>query len=269
MIESVCRVLRMVAAVSLILGGGLVGSPAANAEMPKEIVVSTGEYPPFNSKHFRHNGLIPKIITEAFRLQGIKVRYLFAPWARAYKQSELGEVDATAQWYRSEKRAKTHLYSDTILNETLVWFHLKENPIEWETLEDMQRYNIGAVTGYTYTAEFYRMIEAGELNVQFVTDDEQNYRKLLARRIDAIPEVLDVGLYIINNQFRPEVAQLFVQHPKIFDIKTTHLLVRRDHPHAEELIKAFNVGLARLRDGGLLDDYMLESRLGEYYPEGE
>ena len=49
------------------------------------IVLTTGEYPPFNSVFIKHQGLMPRIVTEAFRVEDIDVLYKFYPWKRAYQ----------------------------------------------------------------------------------------------------------------------------------------------------------------------------------------
>ena len=87
------------------------------------------------------------------------------------------------------ERAQEHFYSDSLLEETAVWFHLKGTQFDWKKLEDMAGLRIGAVRGYTYTKRFYELIEQGVLQVEFVADDEQNYRKLMLGRIDVVPEV--------------------------------------------------------------------------------
>lgn len=235
-------------------------------DIPDEITLSTGEYPPFNSSQFRHGGFIPRIVTEAFRRQGIRAKFKFYPWIRAYELSKAGLVDGTAQWYESEERKRYHIYSDPIFQETAVWFHLKEKDFDWTDLSSLKGLRIGAVRGYTYTREFYDMVESGQLHVEFVGDDEQNYKKLLARRIDIVPEVLDVGLYLINRTYPPETAQLFTQHKKPFFTSNTYLLMPREKEHSAALISLFNKGLAELREEGLIEEYLLESREGRYHP---
>ena len=242
-------------------------SAGADQAVPREITITTGEYAPFNSSTFKYGGFIPRIITEAFRLKGVTAHIKFYPWARAYKLSKAGEVDGTAQWYDSEERRQFHVYSDPIFKETVVWFHLKETKFDWTDLKSLKSLRIGAVHGYTYTKEFYDLIKSGDLQVQFVGDDEQNYKKLLARRIDVVPEVLDVGLYIINRNYPPETAQLYTQHAQPFFSSYTYLLMPRQKKASTTLIALFNEGLKTLRDEGMIEQYLLESREGRYNPD--
>lgn len=238
-------------------------SAVARAET---VVISTGEYPPYNSESFTHFGLMPRIITEAFKSQGIEAVYQFYPWARAYEMSKAGKVDATAHWYFSEERVADHFYSDTLIEETAVWFHLKGTSFDWARLEDLGKYRIGAVRGYTYTKRFYELIQSGVLEVEFVSDDEQNYRKLLLGRIDAVPEVVDIGLYLLHTHYPPTTVAAVTQHPKAFFKATTHLLFPRGKRGSERLRDIFNKGLEYLRRRELIEKFTLESRQGLYMP---
>jgi len=74
--------------------------------------LSTSDYPPYNSEILKHYGLIPRIVTEAFRLEGIDVEYEFFPWKRSYLASAAGDFHGTLQWYYSPEREKEHYYSD-------------------------------------------------------------------------------------------------------------------------------------------------------------
>ncbi|RED53972.1 substrate-binding periplasmic protein [Aestuariispira insulae] len=241
----------------------LAGISQARAE---KVIITTGEYAPYNSPDFKHYGLMPRLISEAFRLRGIEVQFRFYPWARAYELSKHGKVNGTAHWYDSAERREDHFYSDNILDETVVWFHLKATQFDWNELEDVGKYRVGAVQGYTYNAAFYEAIEKGLLHVEFVPEDTQNYKKLLIGRIEAVPEVIDIGMYILHQNFPRETVALVTQHPKPFFQASTHLLLSRQIEDSERLIKLFNEGLAELKASGLYDDYLLESRQGLYAP---
>lgn len=255
----------LLAVLALAIAGDLTTAQAKD-DIPREITITTGEYPPLNSSSFKHGGFIPRVVRDAFRLQGVKVTFKFYPWARAYELSKAGAVDGTAQWYESEKRREHHYYSDPIFQETVVWFHLKETNFDWTDLRSLKGLRIGAVRGYTYTQEFYDLIQSGDLHVQFVGDDEQNYKKLLARRVDIVPEVLDVGLFLVNRNYPPATAQLFTQHEKPFFSSQTYLLMPKNREHSKALIALFNKGLASLKEEGLIEEYLLESREGRYHP---
>ncbi|MGL6450109.1 substrate-binding periplasmic protein [Aeromonas veronii] len=132
----------------------LAGSLFCHGLWAQELTLSTGEYPPYCSETLKYQGLIPHVVSEAFKSEGVSVKFQFLPWKRAFRLSEEGVVDGTVHWYESSERRKTHLYSDPILSETYVWFYLKSAPLEWRGYQDLADRKLAAVSGYTYNADF-------------------------------------------------------------------------------------------------------------------
>jgi len=52
------------------------------------IRLTTGEFVPFTSKSLKYNGVISRIVTEAFALEGGEVEYGWYPWKRACPSEE-------------------------------------------------------------------------------------------------------------------------------------------------------------------------------------
>jgi len=220
--------------------------------------------PPLESESLKHYGVVPRIVKEAFLLEGVKVSYKFYPWRRAYQESKLGTVHGTIQWFYSEDRAKDHFYSNPVMNEKVVWFHLKSTPFEWHDLGDLKGTRIGALAGFTYNSEFYESIKNKKINVNFVDSSKQVLSMMLLNRVDVYPETIDVGYFEIRKNFPNSTANLFTNHHKAFINTTSHLLLSRQKKESPLLLKKFNEGLKKLKKNGLYDRYLIESRRGDY-----
>jgi len=240
----------------LLLGGGPV-SAAAVAE--RKVVIATGEHPPLLSEKLEYYGVVARIITEAFAYEGVTVEYQFYPWVRAYKMSEQGTVDGTAYWYLSDERKQTHLYSDPMFQEKVVWFHRKMYPFDWEYLTDLKNTTIGAVSGYTYTDEFYQRLEAKQLFVEFVSRMEQNFEKLIKDRIDIYPESELVGYHYLFKTYSATTVSQLTHHPKPFFFADGYLLFSKARDNGHALRDTFNRGLQKLRDSGRYDQFLIEA----------
>lgn len=218
---------------------------AAFSEQSAEVVISTGEYPPFISAHIEDNGLVGTIIREAFASQNIAVKYQFMPWKRAFLVSEQGKVDATAYWYESETRSKTHYYSKPIIQESVVWFHQYNIDFDWNTIEDLSRYQIVAIDGYTYKKEFWDYVKQKKLNIELVTSTQQAVEMMLMGRADVMLENLDVANYIIkkNNYIKG-----LTHHPKAYINAHSHLLLNKENQRSQYLLALFNRGIRKIKD---------------------
>lgn len=224
------------------------------------VTLSVGEYPPFDSADLPHQGLIPRIVSAAFLLEGVKVEYVFLPWPRAYEESKSGSMHGTVQWLYSEKRAEEHYYSDPIMEESYVWFHMKKNAFEWQSFDDLKGMTIGARQGFTYTTEFYDAIDSDVISVSMLSNNKQNLDMLFHERIDVFIEQIDIGYFGISRHYYGKSAELFTHHPKPIFSKQNHMLLSREHKESPYYLAKFNKGLKRLRASGELQQYIDESR---------
>jgi polar amino acid transport system substrate-binding protein len=230
------------------------------------IQITTGEYPPWSSSHLKHEGLVNHVITEAFEREGYRATFVYFPWKRAYTAALKGDpFFVTSFWFQSEERAKHFYYSDPVMVEKTVFFHLKSKPIKkWSSLDDLKGYRIGATRGYTYTKEFWEAHQSGRLNIEMANSDELNFKKLLKERIDFFPTGLAAGLGILEEQFTPAMKKRVTYHPKPLLLGTGHLLVNKKHKDSKRIVQALNRGLSKLRQEGLIDAFMDDLLKGKY-----
>ncbi len=227
--------------------------------------IATGEYPPWTGKELKQGGFVNHVITEVFRRQGYQVRFSYLPWKRSYENAKQGQFDAASYWHESPVRKQDFLYSEPLSSEKLVFFHLKSKNIpNWQNLADLKNYSIGATRGYTYTQDFWNAADSKLINVQVVTSDLQNLRKLLKGRIDLFPTSMVNGYNLIYSEFDPSTAQLFTFHPKLIAETRGHLLFPKDLTRSPELLQIFNRGLAKFKRSKLYTTLVQDLLSGAY-----
>lgn len=229
------------------------------------IRLAVGEWPPYISQKLKHSGLSSHIVTEAFAKVGIEVRYDFLPWARAMKEAKVGNSHGTHSLFYSDERAEHFLYSDPILTSEYVFFYLKVRPFDWEKFEDLKGMTVGAIYGYFYGDEFKQSQQQGIFQTSMVSDDKQNLKKLIRKRIDLVPLDPLVGYHLIHQIFMPEHRHLFTNHPRAFNSQPTYLLLSKQYPKSAELIKRFNQGMKQLKESGRLDELVDDFISGKYH----
>lgn len=226
--------------------------------------VAIGEWPPFVSENLEHYGLAARIVTEAFAAVGNDVRYRFYPWKRAYLETTQGDQDATAIWTKTPDREGEVLFSAPVLTADKVFFHLEGTDFEWSSIEDLEGYTVGATRGYGYGDAFDEAANEGRIDVEYVDSDLQNFRKLIRGRIDLFPMTEAVGYSILNTEFEEDRVADVTRHPRPVQQAVFHLLFSKAVDGNEEMRKRFNRGLAELRENGRIEQYLRESRQGEY-----
>ncbi|BEV71764.1 hypothetical protein THUN1379_12460 [Paludibacterium sp. THUN1379] len=232
------------------MGVLLTASSVAMAARPMSIVLSNQEYPPYEGQSLAGHGLLSRVVSEAFRLQNVKVHYVFYPNNRNLQSARTGAVDGSLGWAITPERQKDLLYTDPVMSLRMVFFQRKDHPLSWKSLQDLSDSRIGITTGNTYSQEFGRLQSAGILHTETSPDDLSNLRKLLAGHIDLFPIDSEVGALMLMQHFpRAQRVQVEAQD-KPFWIAKVHVVIWRHHPQAAELVRRFNRGLSQLRASG-------------------
>lgn len=225
-------------------------------------MLSNGEWLPYLSEGLPHYGAVSRVVTEAFALEGITVKYVFRPWPRAYAEAQRGLVNGSVVWSvgpLTTERAREFLSSDTVLESESVFFHRKGYNFSWAKDADLAGLRIGGVAGYEYRFE-----EVPGVRLDRAPTEELNFRKLVAGRVDVIPASLDVGRFILRTRFKPEEADGITVAPRHYNTTQYRLIMRRADPANAGYIERFNRGLRRLKESGKYAQYMADLAAGSY-----
>lgn len=231
------------------------------------LTLATGEWPPYTSTGLKHGGFATRIVREAFESEGLEVKVVYYPWARAIAlagQAGSG-IDGVYPISRSSEREALFYFSQPVAAGTNGFFHLRSRPFTWRTLADLGGVSIGANVGYSYGDAFQAAERKKAIRVERVGDPATNFRKLLAGRLDLVLMNVDEGKYTLATQFPGDAWRVDV-HPRVVVAQDDFLAVGRHQPRARALIETFNRGLARLHEEGKLERYLAESRRGDYLP---
>ncbi|MFC4158440.1 substrate-binding periplasmic protein [Chitinimonas lacunae] len=220
------------------------------AQAAEEVSLTNGEWPPYQSEHEPHYGIASHIVTEAFAQEGIKVRYSFMPWKRAYIEAEEGRHDGSLVWTYEPERGEKFLFSDAVFEGKSVFFHLKKFPFEWKTFDDLTKVRVGGTLGYKYEFEKNPAIQVDRAN-----SDVDSFRKMLKDRFDIFPSDLKVGYATLRANFTPAEVNQITHHPRAYNVVTYHLILNKKNPRSAKLMAAFNRGLKKLRDSGRYAEY--------------
>ena len=229
------------------------------------IRITNGEWEPFMSEYSPHYGINSHIVSEAFKREGITVEWGFFPWIRAYQEAKMGtEWDASATWRAIDETKTQFLISEPVSTTSFIYFHLKINNFEWNSFDDLKEKVVGGTFEYDYGREFMKARAANKFEIEMVATDEQNFKKLLAGRIDIFPQDPIVGYAQIRNTFSPKQAKLFTHHPKEFENSTLHLIISKNSPNAEFFLDKFNTGFRKLKKSGRLAEMLDDLNAGKY-----
>lgn len=235
---------------------------AEESTQREEIAISVFEYPPFLMESDEHDGIEPALVRLAFERMGFSVKFVFVPPARAIEMAKLGQVDATLGWVRSDEREAAFYFSEIIAQAPLVFFHLKQKDFEWRHYGELKGKVIGTVNKFYYGPAFHKAQQSGLFQVDAVSDDILNLKKLIAGRIDLTPINLYVGYQLARELFDAGTAERITHHPRYLKQSEHHLLLPKVLGQSARRLSLFNRGLYEIKQSGefqgILDRYSPE-----------
>ncbi len=240
-------------------------SPVVNAEDTITIASNRNASPGWSEYSLQY-GYILHIVREVFVLAGIQVEMKWYPWKRAFETAKNYYVDSTCCWFLVKERTQDFYYSDPVVVETQVFFHLKSFDFDWKSIDDLKGIPIGGDIGFHYDDALDEAEKNGKIMMDRVPRYEQNLRKLLAGHIKLYPLASITAYDHLRTLFPPETVDLVTYHPKPILQKTLHLLIpkKMNEERAMRLLSLFNQGLQQLKDSGKYDEILKDAEAGVY-----
>lgn len=106
--------------------------------------------------------------------------------------------------------------------------------------------------GYTYGEEFQKLESQRLLLVERTGSDEQNLRKLLADRLDAVVISKAVGERLVRKLGDAGSARIAINDQPI-NSGPLHLIFPKAKPQSAHWLSLFNRGLAKLKASGVAE----------------
>ena len=261
-IKSSMLIAGMVVAM-MVLGGG-----PQRIVAEETVSLTNGEWPPYYGEHLPHYGSDSQIVTEAFALSGVTVKYQFFPWARALNMArDDSEFDGGVGWGSSAEYQKDFYISEPSSTYQMVFFHRKDFPFHWTTYADLKGLRIGLTLEYDYPEELQKMIANGTIKADWAAKDEFNFKKLLSGRIDAYVDDKLVGLLVMKRIFTLAEMDQLTYHKTMLKEESLHLVLSKKNARNQQLIILFNEGLKRLKESGRYDEIQQAALQGAYNPQ--
>jgi polar amino acid transport system substrate-binding protein len=218
-----------------------------NVHAGEVVRLAIGEWAPYTSESDPTGKLLERIVTEAFRLEGVEVQYSYFPWKRSYLRVEDGSFDGTFPWNRTQERDKAFILNRVpLVADQAVYFHLKSTAFDWNTLADLKKYRVGVTLGYKNEGIYKK----NNIQADVAPSEELNFKKLALGRIEVYETSKVVGYATIAKTMPPELAAQFTHHPKPVAENDYFILFSRRISNGQALAEKFDSGLRKLKASG-------------------
>ncbi|MCH1930560.1 transporter substrate-binding domain-containing protein [Shewanella sp. A25] len=164
------------------------------------VKLSTLYWPPYSGQKLAQQGASIAVARAAFERMGHQLEVDFFPWSRAVKVASMPHSEYIGYLPEYFFETSAFVFSKPIGRGPLGLIELKEHPISWNHIEDLNRYTLGVVKDYVNTVHLDAMIAKGLQTVETVNSDEQNIKKVAAGRIDGAVIDVHVFNYLLKQQ---------------------------------------------------------------------
>ena len=137
-----------------------------------------------------------------------------------------------------------------------VFFHLKSNPFQWQSYDDLKGINIGATIGYFYGNDFKKAVNDGKIIVDYAPNDELNFKKLVAERFSLFVANYITGYAIAQKALAPEEFSKITHSTRSVSKPSNHYVLFAKNVRGARLCQLFNKGLKKLKENGKLKQYL-------------
>jgi len=178
---SMPRFSRAVALIGLLL--------LAQAAAAERLRLVADAWPPFTDATLVNGGLATDIVTTALARAGYASEVEQVPWARALMGVGDGRYDVFVNaWYDEARTQLGQFYGENLLNR-LLFLKRRDDPIDYQNLEQLHDYPVAVVRGYAYSAAFdadpqLQVPTAAEV---FPADELAKAKAEWERRLNACP----------------------------------------------------------------------------------
>jgi len=232
--------------ISLALALGLL--PPALPARSESLKLVANYWEPFTGESLDHWGAATDLVSSALAREGYGTSIHIEPWTRALDDVYKGRFDGLVAVWRTEERAAHLLFSAPYFTNHLVLVARRDRHFKVASLDDLTGLTVGIGRGYDYSDAF---MKADNFIKEPATTAEQNLKKLSSGRIDLAVEDACIARYVMkqSGQGFDLERELEILSPPLDDIPL-YFGIGNTAPGAQEIIDAFNRGLASMKQDG-------------------
>lgn len=209
--------------------------------------LTTGEFPPFAGKNLEHGGLAAEIVTLIFDEMGYHTQLSFRPWKRGLSETFAGKYLGTFPYSKNKEREKTLYFSEKLYELEEHFFILKNNPIHYDTQNDLAQMKICKPLGYNLFG-LKKLAENKVITLSRPKNMELCFKMLRSNHVDMV----------MTNEItaRKYIEKLFVLNSDVIMMHKSfvkighHFVIPKSNQQGKEIIAQFNNILIRLKESG-------------------
>lgn len=227
---------------TLLLGTVL---PLKASEQPLLLVVDN--YPPYIDELAEPQGVLTQLVQQSFHSSGVATKVQFMPWQNVPKAAQQAHT-ASFLWFKTNKLEQEWLFSDALVEIKQQLIGRVEHDFSPERWDELRPYRLGVTANYFYGAEFDAIKK--ELKLDTAVSDYISLQNLLSGKVDFVLMDPVVAYQLLKQMPAPTAKVRYLSKPAL-TAQRAYLVCSRNYLPCSDIIRKFNLGLAKQRKAGL------------------
>jgi LysM repeat protein/uncharacterized protein YcgL (UPF0745 family) len=233
-----------------------------NKALPNEAnsrvyLVANQDMPPFSQVGLYKNGMLTEMVKENFKESGKIPVVDFEKGAVMRAKAYSGKAAAAFPCVYNEQEEKFFHFSDPIYEEVTVLFISKMPPLDkngrakilkYKKDRDLKGLRIATLRGIV-PQKISQLQKKRTIGVLAYNSWEKCFEKLKAGEVDMVAAPQTVGILSLKNAKNVNQNDFKIL-PKSLENTKFYLMVSKQHPDGEQIIKEFNANLKKLDESG-------------------
>ncbi|WP_125561023.1 MULTISPECIES: substrate-binding periplasmic protein [Pseudoalteromonas] len=199
-------------------------------------------WPPYVQDDDR--GLSYDIVAAAFARSGETFALEVAPFSRAMRLAQSGEVDVIPALWHTQARAQQFFFSTAYLHNELIFISLAAHALPFSGLRSLNGKRVCMIRGFAYQNLVRGYPAIGVISQLHLSECLQ---QLARGRVDGVIADRFAAAYAITHHFQQEI---FTVHTQVIASWPLHIGILKTHPRSRKLIGLFNQGLSDIIQDG-------------------
>ncbi|MFO2462117.1 transporter substrate-binding domain-containing protein [Pseudomonas sp. 15FMM2] len=218
----------------------------AQAAAAERLRLVADAWPPFTDVTLLNGGLATDIVTTALARAGYASDFKQVPWARALMGVGDGRYDVLINAWHDDTREQLGRFSGGYLLNRVLLIKRRDDPIEFQNLQQLHDYSIAVVRGYAYSTAFDTELALQKIPVH---NFAMAVRMLAAQRVRLAIEDEYVARYYLARE-SPRVRNAVEFLPDTLSENSLRILVSLKNPMHEQIVAGFDREITRMKADG-------------------
>jgi len=231
--------------------------PSPAQSLPLLRFAEEGNWPPFTRQRdgLAQDGLSLLLVREIGRRAGFRATVELMPQRRVELEIAQGRFDGVTVISRNAERDAILQFSEPLFQKLGYVYFRRGELRDWQRFAELRGLRLGVTRGHNLGEAFDKAVHEEALRVDVGGSDEQNFIKLLAKRVDAVLANHWSALYLLRQR---RFQGLIERAPRPFFSKDYHLGISRRSAGGRALLPAINRAIQAMRQDGTLDALLIE-----------